>query len=128
MADDSTTNPRLVSIEHIEGAIRVVRGHRVIFDSTLAALYEVEVEVLNQAVRRNSERFPHDSMFRLTGEEAAAPRSQTVTLEEPGRGRYRKYHRQFHVVFDAIRELMRPPVTARRRIGYLIGGMRKPSC
>ena len=80
----------LPPIEHIEGAIRVVRGQKVIVDVSLAALYEVEVKALNQAVRRNSERFPTDFMFQLTGEEAQCLRSQIVTLER-GRGRHRKY-------------------------------------
>lgn len=59
-------------------------------DEALAALYEVEVKVLNQAVRRNSERCPADFMFQLTPEEAARLRSQIVTLET-GRGKYSKY-------------------------------------
>lgn len=59
-------------------------------DADLAALYEVDVKVLNQAVKRNIERFPENFMFRLTAEEAARLRSQPVTLK-PGRGRYRKY-------------------------------------
>jgi hypothetical protein len=41
----------------------VLRGHRVILDENLAELYEVEVKVLNQAVKRNSERFPEDFMW-----------------------------------------------------------------
>jgi hypothetical protein len=45
----------------------VLRGHRVILDENLAELYEVEVKVLNQAVKRNSERFPEDFMFQLKG-------------------------------------------------------------
>lgn len=59
-------------------------------DADLAALYEVQTKVFNQAVRRNGERFPEDFMFQLTREEAAALRSQIVTLEK-GRGRYPKY-------------------------------------
>ena len=65
-------------------------------DADLAKLYGVEVKVLNQAVKRNIERFPADFMFQLAREEAAALRSQIVTLDdastEPrGRGRYAKY-------------------------------------
>ena len=48
------------------------------------------MKALNQAVRRNKERFPTDFMFRLTREEARSLRSQTVTLDI-GRGRHRKY-------------------------------------
>jgi hypothetical protein len=59
-------------------------------DSDLAELYQVETRALNQAVRRNLDRFPDDFMFQLTAEEAAALRSQAVILEK-GRGRYSKY-------------------------------------
>jgi hypothetical protein len=63
----------------------VLRGHRVILDENLAELYEVEVKVLNQAVKRNSERFPEDFMFQLNDEEAHVIRSQIVTIKR-GRG------------------------------------------
>jgi ORF6N domain len=55
-------------------------------DSDLAELYEVDVKVLNQSVRRNVIRFPADFMFQLTREEAALLRSQIVTLDEGRRG------------------------------------------
>jgi len=70
----------LIPVERIEGAIIVLRGHRVMLDENLAELYEVEVKVLNQAVKRNSERFPEDFMFRLNDEEVQFLRSQFVTL------------------------------------------------
>jgi hypothetical protein len=50
----------------------------------------VEVKALNQAVRRNTERFPADFMFQLTPDETARLRSQFVTLKT-GRGQHRKY-------------------------------------
>jgi hypothetical protein len=90
MAEDGTVERRYTSIGHIEGAIRIVRDHKVILDSSLAALYEVDVKALNQAVRRNIERFPGDFMFQLTAEEAALLRSQIVTLRGE-HGRHRKY-------------------------------------
>ena len=74
----------------IEGLIYEVRGHRVMLDSDLAALYGVETRELNQAVSRNLQRFPEDFMFQLTGEEFDSLRSQIVILET-GRGRHRKY-------------------------------------
>ena len=49
--------------------------------SDLADLYGVETRVLNQAVRRNAERFPKDFMFQLSWEETSALRSQIVTLK-----------------------------------------------
>lgn len=60
--------------------IVVLRGHRVILDADLAALYGVENRVLLPAVRRNVERFPADFMFQLTAEEAKRSRSQIVIL------------------------------------------------
>ena len=74
----------------IHKAIRLIRGHRVMLDNDLAALYCVPTKVLNQAMKRNRARFPADFMFRLTPEESDSLRSQIVTLE-PGRGKYPKY-------------------------------------
>lgn len=67
-------------ITPIEKQILTVRGQRVMLDSDLAALYRVPTKVLNQAVKRNPERFPADFMFRLTKEEWHALRSQIVTF------------------------------------------------
>lgn len=67
---------------NIESLIRVIRGQQVILDSDLAMLYGVETKALNQAVKRNSNRFPADFMFQLTKEEASRSRSQIVTLNE----------------------------------------------
>jgi hypothetical protein len=167
--------PSVVPMGRIERAILVLRGHKVMLDSDLAALYGVETKVLNQAVSRNIERFPEDFMFQLTEAETTRLRSQIVTLKR-GRGQHRKYlpyafteqgvamlssvlhspraiavnveimrafvrlrqilasntelarrlaelekkyDAQFKVVFDAIRELMRPAAPVRRRpIGF----------
>ncbi|MHC1769941.1 MAG: ORF6N domain-containing protein [Verrucomicrobiia bacterium] len=57
-----------------------VRGHAVVLDHDLAAIFGVETKVFNQAVRRNTDRFPADFLFRLTVKEWAALRSQNVTL------------------------------------------------
>jgi hypothetical protein len=75
----------LAPAERIEHAILVLRGQKVMLDSELAALYEVPVKALNQAVKRNLDRFPEDFMFQLTQEEAASLRSQSVT-SKAGRG------------------------------------------
>lgn len=75
----------------IQNRIYEVRGQRIMLDFDLAALYEVETKVLNQAVKRNVERFPGDFMFRLSKTEWDALRSQIVTLETEGRGRHSKY-------------------------------------
>ena len=53
----------------IEALILTLRGQRVIIDADLAGLYGVQTKVLNQAVKRNADRFPKDFIFRLTEEE-----------------------------------------------------------
>ena len=80
----------VIPVERITQAIILIRAQKVMLDEALAAFYEVEVKVLNQAVRRNVDRFPADFMFHLTSEETALLRSQSVTLK-PGRGQHRKY-------------------------------------
>lgn len=67
------------SIVQIQKLIYEIRGHKVMLDSDLARLYEVETKVLNQAVKRNIERFPKDFMFQLTKEEFMNLKSQFVT-------------------------------------------------
>ena len=69
-------------ITTIQNRIYEIRGERVMLDFDLAALYEVPTKVLNQAVKRNSKRFPADFMFRLTLSEWKSLRSQTVTASE----------------------------------------------
>jgi hypothetical protein len=61
-------------IKSIQNRIYEIRGERVMLDRDLSALYEVEVRVLNQAVKRNIKRFPKDFMFQLTKEEFEALR------------------------------------------------------
>jgi hypothetical protein len=78
----------------IESRILVLRGHRVMLAHELARLYGVDVKALNQAVKRNMERFPADFMFQLHRDEAELLRSQIVTLKASGpsrQGRHRKY-------------------------------------
>ena len=63
----------------IENLIQIIRGQQVMLDSDLARLYGVETRVLNQAVKRNIERFPVDFMFQLTKDEVENLRSQIAT-------------------------------------------------
>jgi hypothetical protein len=70
--------------------ILVIRGYRVLLDSDLAALYQVETKALTRAVRRNAERFPGDFIFQLAAEESGSLRSQFGALKT-GRGKHRKY-------------------------------------
>ena len=66
-------------IQSIQNRIYEIRGERIILDFDLAALYEVPTKALNQAVKRNTKRFPEDFMFRLTVVEWQSIRSQIVT-------------------------------------------------
>jgi len=67
-----------------------LRGKAVMLDSDLAALYGVSTKALNQAVKRNRERFPDDFMFQLSEKETVSLRSQSVTSSHGGR-RYLPY-------------------------------------
>jgi hypothetical protein len=80
----------LVPTEDITRAILVLRGHRVLLDTELAALYGVTTKRFNEQVRRNAKRFPADFMFQLTAQEISSLRSQFATLKL-GRGQHRKY-------------------------------------
>jgi hypothetical protein len=94
----SAPEQRLVPLEVIERCIFLIRGHKVTLDSDLAELYQVETKGLNQAVKRNQNRFPEGFMFRLrpleakglrfrfgTSNEAESLKSQIVTTKR-GRG------------------------------------------
>ena len=72
----------MMETQFIQQKIFEIRGQKVMLDFDLAALYEVETKVFNQAVKRNMESFPEDFMFRLTKKEWADLRSQFVTLDE----------------------------------------------
>src|SRR2546428_13389120 len=82
-----TPNKAVSSLERIERTILRVRGHNVMLDADLAALYSVETRELVQAVTRNAERFPADFLFQLTLEEVKILRSQTVISKAGHRGR-----------------------------------------
>ena len=58
-----------MDVSILQNKIHEIRGQRVMLDFDLALLYMVETKVLNQAVKRNSMRFPNDFMFRLTNSE-----------------------------------------------------------
>ena len=154
--------------ERIETRIYFIRGEKVMLDSDLAALYGVPTGRLNEAVKRNRDRFPDDFMFQLTGDEfdsaiskgRGGSRHRPYAFTEQGvamlssvlRSRRavqvnveimrtfvrlrqllssnaalarklldleKKYDSQFKIVFDAIRQLMIPPESKRKKpIGY----------
>ena len=68
---------------NIESLIHTIRGQKVMVDFDLAMLYGVQTKALNQAVKRNTKRFPDDFMFQLTQEEWNILRSQIVTAKTP---------------------------------------------
>lgn len=69
------------NIETIRSKIYVLRGQSVMLDFDLAELYGIETKALNQAVKRNANRFPHDFMFVLSAPEFENLRSQFVTAK-----------------------------------------------
>lgn len=164
----------IVPQEIIETKIIFIRGKKAMLDKDLAQLYGVETRALNQAVRRNIDRFPEDFMFQLTKEEAEELlRSQFVTLKRGQHYKYlpyaftengvamlssvlnseraikvniqimrtftklremlmthkdlkekieameKKYDYQFKIVFDALKQLLEPPMKTKKKIGFL---------
>lgn len=90
MTEPQNTHP----IQHVQSAILTVRGQKVILDVDLARTYGVPTKVLNQAVKRNADRFPDDFMFRLSKEETEnlrRSRSQSVTLKRGQNVKYPPY-------------------------------------
>ena len=79
------TKEIIVPEEMIGTKIYELRGLKVMLDRDLAELYQVETKVLNQAVKRNINRFPEDFMFQLEVEEFEILRSQIVTSSWGGR-------------------------------------------
>lgn len=86
-------NTSLIPVERIERAIYLIRAEKVMLDRDLAELYDVTTAALNQAVRRNLDRFPEDFMFQLTPAEVAQlNRSQFVIGSQKHRDpRFRPY-------------------------------------
>ena len=87
-----TDRNEMIRFDDIKNKIFTIRGVQVMLDSDLAKLYAVETKVLNQAVKRNAERFPEKFHFQLMHNEYSSLRSQFVTLEYSGAktGRHRK--------------------------------------
>tara|TARA_B100001964_G_C13977733_1_gene484782 strand:- start:162 stop:671 length:510 start_codon:yes stop_codon:yes gene_type:complete len=77
----------LIPSEVIKTKIFFFRGKKVMIDHDLAELYEVSTKVLNQAVKRNKDRFPEDFMFQLTEDEFQDLKSQFVTSSSEHGGR-----------------------------------------
>ena len=84
--DQSMSSHR--KIANLESAIHLIRGHRVMLDSDLAAIYGVTAKRLNEQLKRNRPRFPDDFAFQLTTEEFRNLRSQIATSKGRGGRRY----------------------------------------
>lgn len=74
----------IIPAARIAQSIYLIREQKVMLDFDLAALYGVETRILNQAVKRNADRFPNDFMFRLSAAEVRFLRSQIVTSKRQG--------------------------------------------
>ena len=84
----------ITPVEIIENKIYLIRGEKVMLDSDLAKLYQVETRSLNQAVKRNIYRFPKDFMFQLNNKETMEilySKSQSVTLKQGQNIKYLPY-------------------------------------
>jgi hypothetical protein len=101
----------VISLDVIERRILALRGHRVMLDRDLATLYGVETRTLNQAVKRNLDRFPADFMFRMTPREAGEhlpSRSQSVILKQGQKVKYSPYVFTEHVAVMLANVLKSP--------------------
>lgn len=78
MAKTKKSDKQILPNEIVVNKIYIIRGMKVMLDRDLAALYEVETRVFNQAVKRNIERFPDDFMFQLSKQEFENWKSQIV--------------------------------------------------
>jgi len=184
MNEKMSKDRSLIPVERIERSILLLRGQKVMLDRDLALLYSVQTRALNQAVRRNMDRFPEDFMFRLTREEIMRISQFVISSARPGVNTLKfsknvmaftehgvamlssvlnspravqvniqimrtfaklreiilqhkdlarrlddlekKYDAQFKVVFDAIRQLMKPPESKKRPIGFLVEEAKVP--
>ena len=110
---------------NIKSLIRTIRGQKVMVDFDLAMLYGVQTKALNQAVKRNIERFPDDFMFQLTMEELDSLRSQFVTANPAEYHSIEEWRSQFVTSNFARMGLRRPPYAfTRNGIGMLSSVLR----
>jgi hypothetical protein len=78
MAKAKANRSLMIPDELVTNKIYLIRGKKIMIDRDLAELYQVETRVLNQAIRRNIDRFPEDFMFQLTDKEFENWKSQIV--------------------------------------------------
>lgn len=112
----------------IEGRIQLIRGLRVMLDADLAVLYGVSTKALNQAVKRNVNRFPPDFRFELTDAEKAEVVTNCDHLKNLKFSRTLPYAFTEHgaiqaanvQLLDAVQELTTPPEPPKRPIGFVV--------
>ena len=102
-----------------ESLIHTIRGQKVMVDFDLAMLYGVQTKALNQAVKRNTKRFPDDFMFQLTQEEWNILRSQIVTAKTPEDQAIALLRSQFATAKDISKIRTLPYAFTRNGIGML---------
>ena len=88
---ESGLSKQTISLEAIEQRIFLMRGHKVMLDRDLAALYSVKAIALRQQVKRNKDRFPPDFMFQLSRQETDILLSQNVIPSRKSLGGYNPY-------------------------------------
>ena len=121
----------LIPATRIERRILFLRGQKVMLDFDLAELYGVETRTLNQAVKRNRERFPEDFMFQLTWKEVdELVRSQIVILDGKTRtipSKIKRNPRSQTVILESGKNLkFRPYAFTEQGIGMLSGVLNSP--
>jgi hypothetical protein len=113
----------IIPIEQIEKKIYLVRGYKVMLDRELADLYGVETRVLNQAVRRNINRFPTDFMFSLSREEIMRI-SQFVTSSDYSKSDTLKFSKSVMVFTEQGVAMLSSVLNSERAIQVNIAIMR----
>jgi ORF6N domain len=98
----------IAPVESLERLIYEVRGQKVMIDADLSGIYCVTTKRLNEAVKRNAERFPEDFAFQLTQQEFMDLRSQIATSKGRGGRRYRPYAFTEHGAIMAANVLNSP--------------------
>src|SRR4051794_27400012 len=75
-----------LSVSEIKQRIYSIRGYQVVLDRDLAEFYQTKTKILNQAVQRNSDRFPDDFRFRLTQKEQGELNARSGVIKKENRG------------------------------------------
>jgi hypothetical protein len=119
----------VIRLETIQTRIFMIRGHKVMLSTHLAELYGVETRVLNQAVKRNIERFPVDFMFQLNSSEAEWLVSQNVIPQKKYFGGHLPYAftEQGVAMLSSVQNSTSEP-SRRRRNAVRTGGKTETDC